>query len=490
MADPRVKFTFTGDAAEVERIIARMEGRIAQLDARLQRVPRAGNALHDVTKRNIDSVATMALKYAALPALIMQAVDAQRQFNQEAAETNRKLSEQEQKLRVQGGLTALQGQEAQRRVLATAYRNAVSSDVANAAAVQLISSGFSVEDATGAGLDVTLGTLAASNKFGEDPTQLVQAAGQFLAATGQEKNAANLRQLLVSGQGLFQQTDFQISDLTQLASKVGGLSGQDPTEILAAYDVIRNTTNAERASTALKIFGERLSGASGDRIREEQIRKLGLKPEQVDLVGESLPQVIETIGSRIDALPEEQRQPLLQRLFGTEASSSIGTLLQNRGDLAGTIAKARDTRGFEAAVEAGTSGYAAGVRRQELEAEFTALQNEQDNAAVDAARKERELEMRRRGANPFLANLSLGAERYITDPLNNLLGITTGTDIGRQQFEQRTAGADQATSTNKELVDLLTRIETNTREARRDAAGRVRTVDRTVREPRATGGEE
>ena len=272
------------------------------------------------------------------------------------------------KFQVQAGLTDLQGKDAQKNILDVAERRGVDEDFAQKGATQLVSSGFSSKEGQGEALDVALQTFAAGNLLDQDPTQLTQALGQFLAAQGLDKNAANLRRVGVGTQRLFKGTDLQISDLTQLAGKSQSFAGKiTPEEVLGTFDVLREKTGADNASTALKIFGDRLMGAKGDSQREDVLKRLNLKPEDVDFLGENMESVLGRLSSGLDSVKPEERQGLIQKLFGTEAASPITGLLRDRDKLPGAIATISDQSGFAEDVQTATSGRAAGRRRLELQ---------------------------------------------------------------------------------------------------------------------------
>lgn len=477
MADPNVKLRFSGDASDAERAISKLERKYDALEGRIRNSGRTGKAAAGdmaAGMRGVGTeVASMALRFASVPALILQAVSAQKQFTEEAAATSAALGEQEQRLRVQAGFSATQGAAAQKKVLAAAYATGTTSDVANKAAVQLISSGFDTGTSTGAGLTSVLKTLVATNKFGEDPTELVQAVGQFLSAQGLEKNAENLDRVLVAGQSLFQQTDFQISDLTQLAGKSGSLRGQDLNQILGVFDVLRSVQVADKASTGLKIFTDRLKGAEGDDQREKQLKKLGLETGDVDLVGEDLVTVIGRVGDALDAQPEEQRAGILQRLFGTEAASPIEALLANRGQIEGAVATSQDRTGFEAAALAGSTGTAAALRRQKVESEFLNLTVETEKTAslAAAATEETDLRLRAEGASSLYR--SLPNFRTFGDLLPRAFNLGTGAEVNGQSqdvdasnFKKRAEGGGII---SRELVEAVEGVRKEVEKTREDA---------------------
>jgi hypothetical protein len=335
-----------------------------------QQAGRATSGVGQLTSR----LAGLAAGYVSVTAAVRGWMDANRQAIEEAEQAAAKADEQARRFAVQAGLRELEGRAADQRILAVAEETGVSSDFARKAATQLVSSGFSVSDASGDALRHLLQGLAASNLLDQDPTQLTQALGQFLAATGQEKTSDNLRQALVGAQRLFKATDLQVSDLSQLAGKVQGLAGvMSPAEVLATFDVLREKTGADQAATAVKIFGDRLRGAREDRQRVDVLRQLRLRPEDVDLLGEDVQTVLDRLAAGLERVAPERRAGLIQKLFGTEASSPIEGLLRDRAEIGKALETMADTRGFAEDVAIATGGRAAAARRQAVARERRAV---------------------------------------------------------------------------------------------------------------------
>lgn len=313
----------------------------------------------------ITKLGSVAASYVSIRGGVEWWLNANRELLNQANEVGNRFDEQFRKIRVQGGLGALEGEAAKQSILGVALKNAVDDKSAATASQQLVSSGFSVEEGTGSALDVMLKSLNAGNLRAENPQQLTQAFGQFLAAQGLEKNTANLRRVAVGTQRLFEGTDLQVSDLTQLAGKSQAVAGRmAPEEVLATFNSLRQKTDADKASTAFKIFADRLMGASEDKERISTLRQLKLKPADVDLIGESITEVLERIAGGLAQIKPERRSGVLQKLFGAEASSPIEGLIRDRADLPKYIKlQEGGEEAFESAAATGSSGRAAAKRR-------------------------------------------------------------------------------------------------------------------------------
>lgn len=328
-----------------------------------------------------------------------------------------------QKFRVQAGLTQIEGEAAQKKIIKEALKVGATPEVAQSAATQLVSSGFSPQDAQGPALSAMLRGLAASNQLDTDPTAMVQAAGQYLAATGQEKNAANLQTLMVSGQRLFKGTDFQMTDLAAIAPKFQGMTGRlDIPEQLGLFDLLREKSSADVAGTSAKGIVETLTGAGSDKKRTDLLKSIGLTPDSVDLVGENITTALDSLAGGIGSLPEKSRAGFIQQFFGREIASPAEGLLRERGRLGGIIESMKDVKGFDADVEIATSGLAAGKKRQEL---VKMQMDAQAASGFEPLMAEANLEFRNRGASPLRAMLYENVARTMHG-----LGFSPETAIG------------------------------------------------------------
>jgi len=285
--------------------------------------------------------------------------------------------------RVQAGLTELEGEKAQASIAQVAFANAVPTAQAAAAATQLVSSGFTPEEASGPAANIVFQTMAGSNALDEDPKVFAQAMSQFLAATGQVKNVENLEKTAVAVQQAYRGTDMEASDLTQIAGKVESMAGKvSPNEILASFSVMRERTGKERASTAQQHFYQRLTGAADDPERVEQLAKLGLKPTDVDFIGESQAEVLDRLGTGLESLPPEARDPLMQRLFGIESAGGISGLIRDRGRLPEVERMLTNKEAFRQDAATATSGRAAARQRLAVKQEQQDLGFQSDNTLL------------------------------------------------------------------------------------------------------------
>lgn len=377
-----VTTTFFANEKDAQAAIVRLEKKYADLEAKIKGVGKASRTssedAEDGLKGWIGGLASMAAGYVALPLLISRVVDANREMLEQADQASLKYDKLFRNFRVQAGLTALGGEAAQKKVTGLAIQNAVTPEFAAKAATQLVSSGFSTEDATGGALDIFLQGMKAGNMAEGDPKEMVQAFGQFLAAQGLEKNTENLKKAIVYSQRLFKTGDLEVSDLSSLAGRSQAAQGKlSLEETFGVFNTLRQKTGADKSATAFQALIDRMTGFSGDPMAVKALRKAGMKPGDTDLVGENITTALDRIAAGADRIPEEKRAAWFQDLFGREVGSPIQGLIRDRAEIPKAMEQLKDVGGFTGDVAVATSGKAAArsrfetMREQELAARDT-----------------------------------------------------------------------------------------------------------------------
>jgi hypothetical protein len=276
------------------------------------------------------------------------------------------------KVNVQAGTLGVAGEAGKKRLLGVALQNASTVEESTSIAKALAGSGFSAEQATGDALATVLQAQAAMGQQGEGKGGIIaEATAKYMNALGMDMTGENMRKVLVGMQQSAKAGFGKFEDMAPLSGKVGGFSGKvQSQDVLAAFNIgLLNSASADTAATGLKIFGDRLMGASGDKEREGLLKRAGIKPEQVDLIGESLDDVMATLDTALQKMPETQRTPWMQQMFGTETSGFAGKLIENRGRMDEFRKVMGNEAAFNADVTEMTSGKAAGQRREALREE-------------------------------------------------------------------------------------------------------------------------
>lgn len=402
-----VKITVSGEDAQLLTVWQRQQAEILRNQRALLKMgesgEKAGESAGTAALKALSRFAQMATGVGTVTQAVKVLVEEILRVHEAADGAALRLEKMQRQFSVQSGLKGLELEQAQERITARAKKNAIPLDAANRAAVQLVSSGFSAQEGSGDSLDIFLQAVQASNLGDKDTTELAKASGQFLAARGLAKNGPNLKKALVAVQRLFKGTDMQLSDLSNLAGKSEAFAGvTSMEETLAVFDVLRERSSPDVASTAEKIIFSRLQGASEDPMRKGLLKRMGLKAGDVDLVGENIGTVLDRMAAGMESLPEEQRSAVMQRFFGDEAAAPAMGLIRDRGKIPGLIAMMGDEAGFLEDVAAGTSGKGAARVRAEIGKEQRVAKL--DTGFTDVLNAAEEL-AEERGGNPYLSGI-------------------------------------------------------------------------------------
>jgi hypothetical protein len=445
-----VTTTFLANASQAESAIAKLEKKYADLENKLKQVSKTSKADFATAVQGLQEWATGLVSVGAaaglLTSVFTQVRAAQAELRREADATNVTYDELIRKLRVQGGLSAAQGQEAQARLQGIAARTGVGFAVAQGTAEEMVSQGFDVASGTGAGLERMLQTIKATNADPGQARQITQAYAALLAATGQDKNAENLENVTRAVQRVFKGTPLQAPDLAALAPKIQGVSNVMPMgEALAQFAVMREKSSPEIASTAMKIIWERLQTANVNTTTAKGLATIQLKPEDVDAIGEAPAAVLDRLAEGLAKIPETERAGVMSQLFGAEAASAATGLIRDRAKVAEYVRLQSDETGFQEDVRVATSGPAAAQARTKLIEENYLLSAGQEGqfeermrAAVAAAQSSGispgELSLRQTIARApeFLGG---GPEALVSPQvLAGLLGSDTAAQVNAQQY--------------------------------------------------------
>lgn len=377
MAD--IKWTIFADASAAERSIQSLEQKYAKLENAITQIGRkqkqSSDSVVSSLKGQIGSVASLAAGYLSLATAITTAFEKNREFIRLADEASLKLDEMSRKFRIQGGLTALQGASAQKSIQAAAVAAGFSSEQAFQAATQMVSSGATPEEAQGKGLEVVLKTMAASNLFGRgqeggppvaDPTALAKAMTSYLNSQGLKLSPDNYEKIGMGVQRAFKNTDILLPDLVELAQIGSVLKGRlSQEEQIAAMAGLKTEGGLAGADAATQLRNTVLFSATskGHVAEEKALRKMGLKPEDVDFVGETFTDVLKRYQQGLSKLKPEQVLPTLETIFGKRSVTGAKNLIDNVGLLEERQKVLGDKNAFESDVAVATSGRAAGNRR-------------------------------------------------------------------------------------------------------------------------------
>ena len=108
------------------------------------------------------------------------------------------------------------------------------------------------------------------------------------------------------------------------------LAGLTPEEIFAlnAHTLDYTSGNAARAATVDRALITHLQAPKPAAVK--RLREMGLKPEEVDLIGEDIGTVMTRMGEGLSRLKPETRKPAMRDLFGEEYAGLIQGLVEGK----------------------------------------------------------------------------------------------------------------------------------------------------------------
>ncbi len=285
-----------------------------------------------------------------------------------------------------GSQASLQGTPLQNRakdILDVAFKRATPEEKAFDAATQLRSSGFNTDEAAGGSLNSFLKTLNATNQGGKEPVavpQLVEAMASYFAAQNLDKNTKNMDRVGVAFQRLFAEGQVQFPDFQQFAAESVGMRGKlSIEEQMAAFASMREVMPGDEAATGLSRFVTRTASMKTEEGNVSVLASMGLKPEDVDLVGERFDEVLAKYKEGLAKLKPEDRTAALRQLFDMKGMVAAENLI-NLGTN-GTFQKFMGVQGqrteYEQAANLMETGPNAARQRQEIASKRRAFEKDQ-----------------------------------------------------------------------------------------------------------------
>lgn len=319
-----------------QQVITALEKKVEKLGNKLQAASAKGRkgakSMRVEMKTTGFQFAKAAFAAVGIATALSRAVGVAKQLRQEAEQTFFILEKSGKRLQIQAGLTNLQTEKAQQTISAIAGKSGVSIQFVERIATEAVSQGF-VRPLKSGVVESLLAFFQATNQ-GEDADVelLVSSIAKQLTASGKKLTGKAALPTLKRVAGLFFDTPLQTPQLAEISKAAGvtktvGVSEQD---FLSAAVILLRKLPAAEASTGLKNTVLRL--AAPEKTGIEAFEELGLTKEQVDLVGETLPQVLKLLKERSDKVKPERRLPLLKKIFGQKVITPAGFLISGAGE--------------------------------------------------------------------------------------------------------------------------------------------------------------
>lgn len=379
MAREDVHIKVSSDVAQAIQMWKAMEDGPQAMANQLDKLGKVGSksargmtADFDAMLGKIGAVTT-ALGLAA--ASVEAMTSANRKVNELTNQSNVSVDEWSRPLFVQTGVSNKREQKAfVNEILDLSYKYAVDDEIGGRAAKQLASSGFAKGEIRGGALEVALQGLLRTNAGGKDADieGLLSAVVMDMEANKMAKTKENLFRSMSTIGGLFESTNVQLTDFQTFAPHEGvikQLTGASGEEIKATFSQFRDAFGAEVGGTAYRAGVQRLSGAISNPKQVQALEMLGLRPEQVDLIGESMTQVRKLMSGRLAQLSPEQRNQFNSQFFD-QTSLPFAGLMFDQGQIGEThrrIQAATDVRRFNEVVDIAKSGVNAEATRADVD---------------------------------------------------------------------------------------------------------------------------
>lgn len=327
-----VVIKFSADSEQARRLFETID---KGSNKAAESVKKSANEL-GVMEKGFGSLATKALGYVGVLGTLTRALNDYNTSSQKSAELSKENEDILARILTQSGRTGAQGAGTLKQVGDLAIRNGVKLRESGDASTALVSAGFEADDVlkSGGAGDVLLQLsqgLSARGR-GENPADLATAMVRMLKGTGQELTAENLAGLAVPMFNLKKNTDVNQGDFMGLAGAAGPLTQlakMKPNEILSAFSVLRDVMDPSTAATSLSSMSVRLGAGSSNNEVVEGLASMGLKPEDVDFVGEDFGQVMERLHGGLMSMPESQRAGAAWKVARQENIASLVRLGSN-----------------------------------------------------------------------------------------------------------------------------------------------------------------
>lgn len=327
------------------------------------------------TAKYAEGFAMIATKALLATAAVKSFLAEKKRMQDEAEGTVASIDDLSRDYAIQGGLkTEDQRKEATAKILKVARDNASTPSQAFGTASQLASSGFDAP--TGESLDSALKIIKTSDMAKADPKGYIDAAAKFLKASNQKLTGQNLLGIGVAMRGLVD-TPVQASDLAEFsaAAPVLNMQGVDWQTGLGMMTELRRAMSGSESGTKMRNIAQRLATASTDKQATGALEELGLKPEDVDAVGESMPNALRTLRDAVDRQPIKKRAGLMGRIFNNENVAAADVLMKNIDAVDKNVAAMSDGSIFTAGVNFQLQGHNAEKNRAEIDKQMKQMED-------------------------------------------------------------------------------------------------------------------
>ena len=390
------------------------------------------------TTGTMGAMAGMAASFVSATAIIGTATAALRAFAEEEKRIQKEsigvvltIDELQRNYAVAAGLkTDEQMGESTARIMKAAKANAVTPQTAFDTAEQLGSVGF--KDSEGVTLDTALKIIKSSDAKKGSPKDYIEGAARYMEASNQELNAENLLGIASMMRGAFE-TPVVASDLPEFAEAGPALAqqGVDLPTGLAMMTELKRGYSAPMVGTKMRNITQRLSKIRDDKQSMEAMEVLGLSPDDIDAIGESMPVALKRIGDAVAARPKTERAGLMGKLFASENQGPAQFLIDRLAGVEANKELFKDKSVYEAGVKFQMEGESAVKQRATVDLIEQQLKNREGVSDVELMDRYQEREYTRKlkategQPGGRLARFSLWMEKKQSDWRESIMGADT-----------------------------------------------------------------
>jgi len=372
-----VKIKMTGeDAGAIAAWKEAAKGPEKVADA-MEKMGRKGKAANDSLGASLEATFAKFATGAGMIGLAQKALEfymeTNRRFVQEGKEATKTIDESFRRFQIVADLrtSGMSASTAKASISKSAIGASVPFNFASAAAGQATGSGFGTKDVLQrGGLDSLLQFAVASGTANEDPNEQVKSIALAMNAMGVELTPENMRKVLVAVQQQSKVGNMGASSLPLLAREAsqiknfGNMKWQDS---IAVMSLLQDTLSPEKAASSFRGTVSDLATLGNDPKKVKALSRAGLKPGQVDLQGETLPQVLDTLHGAMGKMSASEKILFLDTIIKQESMPGFMALAdpKNRAKLAASYGVMVNEAGFMEDFRTGSSGPAAEMRRNE-----------------------------------------------------------------------------------------------------------------------------
>ena len=200
-----------------------------------------------------------------------------------------------------------------------------------------------------------------------DQRSIVKSLGAIITAfKGDKQSAKDVRRFAVMIQRLFKNTPVQSEDIERFAKTRPRFPtwAKSPRKIaLAILSGVLEVTGKGEATTQMRNLVVTLAGAKASKKKRNALAALGIKPEEVDFVGEDIFQVLHRLKSGVESTGRAASNTALEQLFGSKRILAALNLTETLDKAEARRNAGLDQAGYETDIAKATSGPSVELRR-------------------------------------------------------------------------------------------------------------------------------